>query len=234
MSEISDTTRGNFDLREGVSARGFVLRADPQGEFDKRLTILTGELGKITAFVRGARRVTSSFLAVTNPFAFAEFDLYEGKNAYSLMSFKDAEYFDGIAKLDPGVYYGYYFLELASFYGQDGLEAYEMVNLLYAAFKALMRQDMPNEMIKAVFECRMMSINGDYAVPEDAEGTVKYALNHCVTSPVSNLFSFDLKENSAKLFMESINKTLKKTTGGNFKSLAVLGSMNYNGLDGSR
>lgn len=83
-------------MREPINVSGMVLSVSPVGEYDKRVVILTRELGKITAFARGARRMKSPLMAVSNPFVFGEFQVYEGRDSYTLSGANIKEYF-----LDP-------------------------------------------------------------------------------------------------------------------------------------
>lgn len=152
-------------MSDVLKLTGMVLLAAPVGDYDKRVVLLTRERGKVTAFAKGARKQTSSLLAATNPFAFGEFSCYEGRSSYRLVQADIQQYFREISADYEAAMYGFYFLELAEYYGQEGNNESELLKLLYAALRALIRAQQSKRLVRYVYELRTMVLNGEYPEP---------------------------------------------------------------------
>jgi DNA repair protein RecO (recombination protein O) len=122
--------------------------------------LLTRERGKISAFAKGARRQNSPFMAVTAPFVFGTFSLYEGRSSYTLNHVAVQHQFTELSSVQPGIYYGYYFLELADYFGQEGTDEREMMNLLYVTVKAILNPKLDDRLIRCIYELRTMAEQG--------------------------------------------------------------------------
>ena len=149
-------------MGQTIVLTGMVLSAMPVGDYDKRIQILTRERGKIAAFVRGARRPNSAFLAAANPFSFGQFEVYQGKSSYNVAKVSITSYFRELTTEPDAVYYGFYFLEMASYYTQENMDGTEFLNLLYVSLKALLKPALDNRLVRRVYELRMLVLSGEY------------------------------------------------------------------------
>ncbi|MCR4674836.1 MAG: DNA repair protein RecO [Lachnospiraceae bacterium] len=133
----------------------------PVGEYDKRISLLSKEQGRITAFVRGARRPKSPLLAAGNPLSFGTFEAYRGRDSYTISKSDIDNYFDSLRTDIDGIWYASYFLEVADYYGREGVDETERLKLLYMALRALEKKKIDAGLVKLVYELKTMTINGD-------------------------------------------------------------------------
>jgi len=244
-------------LVEQITLSGIVLSAMPIGEYDKRLVILTKERGKITAFARGARRQHSPYLAGSQPMTFGEFTVYQGRNAYTVSGIRVTKYFSEAVKDFEKMSYGMYFLEIADYYGREGLEASDSLNLLYVSMMALTNEAIPDRLIRVIYELKSLVINGEY--PDffncwhcgkreelnffdrrntkmvcnnccdgnsnmylHIDNSTLYAIQYIITSGLSKLYTFSVKEEVLEEMEQIIEPIFSKTVDREFKSLEWL------------
>ena len=144
-----------------MTLTGMVLSAMPVGEYDKRISLLTKEQGRITAFVRGARRTKSPLLAAGNPMSFGTFYAYAGRDSYTVQRADITEHFETVKNDIDRILYATYFMEVADFYGREGMDETERLKLLYTGIKALTREQLSLRLVRLIYDLKTMAVNGE-------------------------------------------------------------------------
>lgn len=204
---------------------GLVLKAEPIGEYDRRVVLLTREKGKITVFARGARRQNNRFLATTTPFCFGEFKLFVGQSSYSLSEANITNYFEGVRSDFDLAYYGMYFLELADYYARENTDEKQMLKLLYQSLTALTHPALKRDFVKAIYEIKAIMLNGEFpGVPdkkEDLNGVDK-AIRHLWDMPADKVYSFQVSDNVLGELIRLADDARKRVIDKRFGSLEML------------
>ena len=212
-------------MQDLCSVTGLILKAEPFGEYDRRVVMLTRERGKIAAFAKGARRQGSRLLASTNPFCFGEFRLYEGRTSYSISEASIQNYFAPLREDFENACYGMYFLEVMDYYTRENNDEKEMLKLLYQSLRALCHKNLDNRLVRYIFEIKALALNGEYpGLPKDKnyEESTAYAVAFIVGTPVEKLYTFTVTEKVLKELQEITDEFRKRFIDRNFKSLEIL------------
>ena len=140
---------------------GMVLKTAPAGEYDKRITLLTREQGKITAFVRGARRPKSALQAATDLFCFGKFEAYEGRDAFTVVKAEISNYFRELYEDLDKTYYGCYFLEMADYFTQPyNADGRQQLKFLYQTLRALSVPSLEHRLVRRIYELKTLTLYG--------------------------------------------------------------------------
>ncbi len=184
-------------MEDIITVRGIVIKHSPTGDYDWVATIFTAERGKITAFARSARKPGNRLSGTVEPFCFGTFKLFAGKNSYNIVEADIDNYFEGFRGDLEGACYGTFFLELASYYTRENVEDIELLNLLYLSLRALLKETIPNKLVRCVYELRALQIEGEYpGIPEDMDllDSTRYALDFIAETPLEKLYTFSVTE----------------------------------------
>ena len=215
----------SLGMQEFVTVTGIVIKAEPIGEYDKRVVILTKERGKIVAFARGARKTNSRLMAPTNPFSFGVFRLFAGRSSYNMSEAEISNYFEEVRQDFVGAYYGMYFLEVCDYYTRENNDETGMLKLLYQSLRALTSQHFDNRLVQCVFELKSIMINGEFPQITSTSGlseTAIYTIDYIMRTPVEKLFSFRLEGQILEELAHFSSNVCKRLRDKNFKSLEIL------------
>ena len=143
-----------------VTARGLVLRQVRYKEADRILTLLTADRGKLTVKARGALRKGSRMAAATQALCYSEFTLFGNRGKWTADEGSTLEQFLGLREDISQLALGAYFAELLDTVCQEEQSAGPALQLALNALYALSRGIYTPEHVKAVFELRLLSLEG--------------------------------------------------------------------------
>ena len=211
-------------MQEMVHTMGMILRAEPIGEYDRRIVILTKDYGKISAFARGARRQSNRLQGRPDLFCFGEFKLYPGKNSYTLVDATIKNYFEELRNNFNAALYGMYFLEIMEYLTRENNDEKEMLKLLYQASRELVHDAYDNRLVRAVFELKTMVLSGEYQREDGAKykDTTLYTVDYIIGQKVEGVFNFTLSEEILKELQIICENGKKRLWNHSFKSEEML------------
>ena len=215
-------------MQEFTEITGMVLKAEPIGEYDRRVVMLTKEKGKISAFAKGSRRQTSKLLAATNPFSFGTFKLYAGRSSYNILDASISNYFEGLREDFEGAYYGMYFLEVMDYYTRENNDEKEMLKLLYQSLRALMHESLDNRLVRYIFEMKAMVLNGEFpGIPKEGvwEESTRYAISYIMDSGIEKLYTFTVTPSVLAQMKKIADDYRRRFVDRTFKSLEIVDNL---------
>lgn len=215
-------------MQDFLKVTGMIISVAPQGEYDRRITLLTRECGKITAFVKGARRQGSRFTGTTDMFAFGSFELYVGKSSYNVQNAEIQNYFEFLRTDMEAAYYGMYFLELADYYALENNDESLLLLLCYRALQGLKSEKLSNRFVRTVYELKLFMIEGEF-IPVEKYGKISdlsfSAISYIRESPIESLFNFSVNDEAFREMTSVSNYERKHLVDRQMQSLDILNSL---------
>lgn len=143
-----------------IKTKGIVLHEMPIGDYDKRLILMTKEQGKVTVFVKGARRSGSKMLGCTQLFSYGEFVLSKGRSSWNVYQADLIEHFHRLRLDIEDLTYAMFLLEFVDYVAGEEMENKALMRLLLYALNTMEKQRMTTRLVVQVFLLKAMSIIG--------------------------------------------------------------------------
>ena len=202
---------------KNVKLSGIVIKEVNVGDYDKMLTILTPNVGKISASAKGSRRPKSQLLSGTQFLAFAEFMMFKGSEVYTINSCETIELFYNIRTDLDKLQYASYITKIINDVTTENQNSYNTLKLFLNTLYTISETEKDHDFITSVFKMRLLKILG--FSPNTKECTM------CKSKEKLNYFS--IKNNG---FLCS--SCAKQDTGAIKMSDATCNSIKYiNGVD---
>ncbi len=143
-----------------ISTDALVIRAVPQGDHDRLLTLLCPEEGRLTVIAKGARSLRNKLMSPCRAFVWGNFELhFKGDGAWV----RDASVIKSFTALEKDIelmYLAQYIWDVCCEHSGQGEPAGELLPLALNTYHALCSEKYDRALVKAAFELRAAAISG--------------------------------------------------------------------------
>jgi len=143
-----------------IKVSGVVIAENNMGDYDKMLTILTPNLGKIGCSAKGARRPKSLLLSGTQFLCFGEYMLYKGSDTYTINSCETIEMFYNIRTDLDKLTYASYITKIINDVTTENQNSFNTLKLFLNTLYMISETDKDLDSIISVFKMRLLKILG--------------------------------------------------------------------------
>lgn len=171
-----------------VKVSGIVIAENNMGDYDKMLTILTPNLGKISCVAKGARKPQSALLAGTQLFCFGEYLMYKGTTTYHINSCETIEVFYNLRTDLDKLKYAVHIDKIIQDVTEENQNCYKILQLFLNTLYTISETDKDKDFVLSVFKMRLLCILG--FTPR---------VENCINcKEKENLVKFSIKDNGFK------------------------------------
>ena len=145
---------------KSIKVSGVVIAENNMGDFDKMLTILTPNLGKVSCSAKGARRPKSQLMSGTQLMCFGEYMLFKGSDTYTLNSCEIIELFYNIRTDLEKLTYAMYVTRIVTDVTTENQNSFNTLKLYLNTLYMISETDKNLDFIVSVFKLRILKILG--------------------------------------------------------------------------
>ena len=143
-----------------MKVNGIVIAENNMGDFDKMLTMLTPNLGKISCSAKGARRPKSQLLSGTQYLCFGEYMVFKGSEVYTINSCETIELFYNIRTDLDKLTYASYITKIISDVTTENQNSFNTLKLFLNTLYMISETDKDLDFITSIFKLRILKILG--------------------------------------------------------------------------
>lgn len=171
-----------------VKTKGIIIAEKVMSDFDKMLTILTPNMGKIECVAKGSRKPKSLLMAGTQFLCFGDYMLYKGGENYSMNSCETIELFYNIRTDLDKLKYAVYITKIINDVTTENQNNYKILQLYLNTLYVISNTDKDLEFVTSIFRLRLLSIIG-----------YRPEIEECKTcKEKENLTKFSIRDNGFK------------------------------------